>query len=58
MANPTSFASFAGKPITFGTDGWRGVIAADFTFERVMRVAPLAAKALEQTYGAQTPSRT
>ncbi|MGQ9601661.1 MAG: phosphoglucomutase/phosphomannomutase family protein [Candidatus Bipolaricaulia bacterium] len=27
------------KPIQFGTDGWRGVIAEDFTFENVGRVA-------------------
>jgi phosphomannomutase len=26
-------------PIKFGTDGWRGVIADDFTFENVRRVA-------------------
>ena len=26
-------------PIKFGTDGWRGVIARDFTFENVRRVA-------------------
>ena len=26
-------------PITFGTDGWRAVIAADFTFDNVRRVA-------------------
>ena len=25
--------------IKFGTDGWRGVIADDFTFENVRRVA-------------------
>jgi len=25
--------------ITFGTDGWRGVIADDFTFDNVRRVA-------------------
>ncbi|MDX2215407.1 MAG: phosphoglucomutase/phosphomannomutase family protein [Oculatellaceae cyanobacterium bins.114] len=58
MAGSLSPASLANKPITFGTDGWRGVIAADFTFERVMRVAPLAAKALEHIYGDQTPTRT
>ncbi len=58
MAATSSFTSFAGKPITFGTDGWRGVIAADFTFERVMQVAPLAAKALEVAYGDSTLSRT
>jgi alpha-D-glucose phosphate-specific phosphoglucomutase len=27
------------SPIKFGTDGWRGVIADDFTFENVRRVA-------------------
>ncbi|MCU0570679.1 MAG: phosphoglucomutase/phosphomannomutase family protein [Oculatellaceae cyanobacterium Prado106] len=58
MAVPSSFAASAQKPITFGTDGWRGVIAADFTFERLIRVAPLAAKALEQTYGTPTSNRT
>jgi phosphomannomutase len=51
MAVHFSPASFVTKPITFGTDGWRGVIAADFTFERVMRVAPIAAQALAQAYG-------
>ena len=46
------------KPIKFGTDGWRGVIAADFTFERVVRVAPLAAQVLEAEFGADAASRT
>src|ERR1700730_12126147 len=27
------------NPIRFGTDGWRGVIADDFTFENVRKVA-------------------
>jgi alpha-D-glucose phosphate-specific phosphoglucomutase len=27
------------QPIKFGTDGWRGIIADDFTFENVRRVA-------------------
>jgi phosphomannomutase len=58
MAVQVSPASFANKPISFGTDGWRGVIAADFTFERLALVAPLAAQALEQTYGDKTSSRT
>jgi phosphomannomutase len=39
------------NPIKFGTDGWRGVIGADFTFERVILLAPLAAKVLEANYG-------
>jgi phosphomannomutase len=51
MAASVSPASLTAKPISFGTDGWRGVIAADFTFERVMQVAPLAAQALVDTYG-------
>lgn len=53
-----SLREAAARPIEFGTDGWRGVIAADFTIERVARVAPLAAKALEAEFGASTGSRT
>ncbi|MGK7872721.1 MAG: phosphoglucomutase/phosphomannomutase family protein [Xenococcaceae cyanobacterium] len=37
-------------PIKFGTDGWRGIIAADFTFERVAMLAPLAARVLADNY--------
>ncbi|MEB3212433.1 MAG: phosphoglucomutase/phosphomannomutase family protein [Leptolyngbyaceae bacterium] len=51
MATRLSPSSFISKPIKFGTDGWRGLIAADFTFERVVQVAPIAAIALEQIYG-------
>ena len=58
MAASISPAALIGKPIKFGTDGWRGIIAADFTFERVALVAPLAAHALLQTYGDTTDSRT
>ncbi|NJN59061.1 MAG: phosphoglucomutase/phosphomannomutase family protein, partial [Leptolyngbyaceae cyanobacterium SL_5_9] len=58
MAVHPSPASLANKPITFGTDGWRGLIAADFTFERLIRVAPLAAKALEKEYGSKAGNRT
>ncbi|KOR36961.1 MULTISPECIES: phosphoglucomutase/phosphomannomutase family protein [Planktothricoides] len=46
------------KPIKFGTDGWRGVIAADFTFERVALVAGVAAHVLAEVYGPTTNSRT
>ncbi len=46
------------NPIKFGTDGWRGLIAADFTFERVVFVAPLAAQVLKETYGPTTGSNT
>jgi phosphomannomutase len=51
-------APFHAKPIVFGTDGWRGVIAAEFTFERVARVAPIAAQVLQETYGESTGSHT
>jgi len=40
------------KPIKFGTDGWRGLIAADFTMTRVAILAPLAAQVLADNYGA------
>nr|MDJ0724277.1 phosphoglucomutase/phosphomannomutase family protein [Prochloraceae cyanobacterium] len=42
---------FTPNPIKFGTDGWRGVIAADFTFDRVAKVAPIAALVLAENYG-------
>ena len=44
-------STFVDKDIQFGTDGWRGIIAADFTFGRVGKVAALAAQVLEDTYG-------
>ena len=47
----------ATHPIKFGTDGWRGVIAADFTFERVNYLAPLAAKVLADNYGTVNNNR-
>jgi phosphomannomutase len=46
------------KPIKFGTDGWRGIIAADFTFERVAKVAAISAHVLKQEFGPQTGSCT
>lgn len=48
----------AETPIKFGTDGWRGLIAADFTFDRLATVAPIAAQVLAQVYGDTTGSRT
>ncbi|MGH2413175.1 MAG: phosphoglucomutase/phosphomannomutase family protein [Microcystaceae cyanobacterium] len=45
------------NPIKFGTDGWRGLIAADFTFERVALLAPLAAQVLAANYGQTTSNR-
>jgi phosphomannomutase len=38
------------NPIKFGTDGWRGLIAADFTIDRVAKLAPIAAQILLETY--------
>ena len=45
------------EPIKFGTDGWRGIIAQEFTFERLLWVAPIAAEVLEQVYGETASSR-
>jgi len=58
MAIAVSPTSFIDKPIKFGTDGWRGMIAADFTFGRVFHVAKVAAHVLKQYYGEQTGSNT
>lgn len=40
-------------PIKFGTDGWRAVIADDYTFENVERVAYATAQWLQDAYGDQ-----
>lgn len=45
-------------PITFGTDGWRGIIAADFTFDRLYRAAAAATQVLAETYGQSVPHKT
>jgi phosphomannomutase len=37
------------KPIKFGTDGWRGIIAADFTFDNVRACAQGTADYLKKT---------
>lgn len=57
MSSPAPL-SVSVNPIKFGTDGWRGVIAADFTFERLTLVAPLAAQVLAEVYGATAKNRT
>lgn len=48
----------AGNAIKFGTDGWRGIIGDQFTFDNLSLVAPLAAKVLSQTYGDTASSNT
>lgn len=55
--NHPSPPSVMSNPIKFGTDGWRGLIAADFTFDRLTLVAPLAAHVLANVYGSTTASR-
>jgi phosphomannomutase len=42
-ANWCSQSKIVATPIKFGTDGWRGIIADDFTFENVRRVASAVA---------------
>ncbi len=39
------------SPIRFGTDGWRGIIGAEFTLPRLARAATAAAWVLHRTYG-------
>ena len=46
------------KTIRFGTDGWRGIIADDFTFDRVALVAAIAARVLESNYSSSAANRT
>ena len=58
MASPSGSISAIPKPIKFGTDGWRGIIAADFTFERVAQVAARSAHVLHQCFGPSRGSRT
>ena len=55
--NHPSPASVQSNPIKFGTDGWRGLIAADFTFDRLTLVAPLAAQVLADVYGGGTTNK-
>jgi phosphomannomutase len=50
--------AIAVESIKFGTDGWRGIIAADFTFERLALVAPVAAKVMADVFGETTGSNT
>ena len=57
MAAPSGPIPAIPKPIKFGTDGWRGIIAADFTFERVAQVAAVSAHVLHRCFGAETGSR-
>jgi phosphomannomutase len=50
----TSNPSNSGK-IKFGTDGWRGIIADDFTFPNVRKVTRAIASYLETAYSKDKP---
>ncbi len=43
--------------ITFGTDGWRAIIAEDFTFANVERVAAAVGRYVIETYGMNGQAR-
>ena len=51
----SSFKREAKPSITFGTDGWRGIIADDFTFANVCKVTRAIAHYLETTYSRDRP---
>ncbi len=44
------------EKIKFGTDGWRAIIAEDFTFENVELVSAAIAKYLDETYPKDKPA--
>lgn len=44
------------QKIKFGTDGWRAIIAEDFTFENVILVSAAIAKYLNATYPIEKPA--
>jgi len=44
-------------PIRFGTDGWRGIIADEFTFGNVRTVAQAVADLLCEQGGVRVPVR-
>ncbi|MFB2968485.1 phosphoglucomutase/phosphomannomutase family protein [Aerosakkonema sp. BLCC-F183] len=48
-------ASSSSKKIQFGTDGWRGIIADDFTFPNVCKVTRAIASYLESAYSKDRP---
>ena len=48
-------ASSNSSKIKFGTDGWRGIIADDFTFANVRKVTRAIASYLETTYTKDRP---
>jgi phosphomannomutase len=51
----TMSASTSSSKIKFGTDGWRGIIADDFTFPNVRKVTRAIASYLETAYNKDRP---
>jgi alpha-D-glucose phosphate-specific phosphoglucomutase len=47
--------SMVNNPVHFGTDGWRALIAEDFTFENVQACAQAIADHFAETYGKARP---
>lgn len=48
-------ATMRPSPIRFGTDGWRAIIAEDFTFENVRICARAVAEYFREAYGTERP---
>ncbi|MDX1918470.1 MAG: phosphoglucomutase/phosphomannomutase family protein [Candidatus Caenarcaniphilales bacterium] len=44
------------KKIRFGTDGWRGIIADDFTYANVSLAAAAIARYMDETYSKEKPA--
>ena len=44
-------------PVSFGTDGWRGILGVDITVERLLPVAAAAARELEASAPSELASR-
>lgn len=55
MQMPAMMVSMPDNPVHFGTDGWRAIIAEDFTFENVQACAQAIADHFAETYGKEKP---
>ena len=55
---PSAPLPLLAAPISFGTDGWRGILGVDITLERLLPVAAAAAAELAHSAPAELDSRT
>lgn len=55
---PSAPLPLLAAPISFGTDGWRGILGVDITLERLLPVAAAAAAELDHSAPAELDSRT